>query len=355
MHFDNILLEVKNLKKYFPVYKGVFRRAVAHIKAVDGINFFIKEGETLGLVGESGCGKTTAGRTILRLIEPTEGEILFQHKELINGGENYRKINVATASRKLVKLLRRDMQIIFQDPYSSLNTRMTVGAIVAEPLLVHNISNAKKREEQVQDLLIAVGMNPDHMKRYPHEFSGGQRQRIAIARALALKPQLIIADEPASALDVSIQAQVLNLLKSLQDEFNLTYLFITHDLAVVRYISNRVAVMYLGKIVESATSEELFANLRHPYTEALMSAVPVPDPDYKSKRILLQGDVPNPVNPPSGCHFHPRCRYAEEVCKTEAPVYRDLGGEHFVSCHFANQLDLQPIGSGEGHGAHINP
>lgn len=355
MHSDNILLEVKNLKKYFPVYKGVFRRAVAHIKAVDGINFFIKEGETLGLVGESGCGKTTAGRTILRLIEPTEGEILFQHKELINGGENYRKINVATASRKLVKLLRRDMQIIFQDPYSSLNTRMTVGAIVAEPLLVHNISNAKKREEQVQDLLIAVGMNPDHMKRYPHEFSGGQRQRIAIARALALKPQLIIADEPASALDVSIQAQVLNLLKSLQDEFNLTYLFITHDLAVVRYISNRVAVMYLGKIVESATSEELFANLRHPYTEALMSAVPVPDPDYKSKRILLQGDVPNPVNPPSGCHFHPRCRYAEEVCKTEAPVYRDLGGEHFVSCHFANQLDLQPIGSGEGHGAHINP
>ena len=355
MHFDNILLEVKNLKKYFPVYKGVFRRAVAHIKAVDGINFFIKEGETLGLVGESGCGKTTAGRTILRLIEPTEGEILFQHKELINGGENYRKINVATASRKLVKLLRRDMQIIFQDPYSSLNTRMTVGAIVAEPLLVHNISNAKKREEQVQDLLIAVGMNSDHMKRYPHEFSGGQRQRIAIARALALKPQLIIADEPASALDVSIQAQVLNLLKSLQDKFNLTYLFITHDLSAVKYISDRLAVMYLGKIVESASTEEVFNNPRHPYTEALMSAVPVPDPDYKSKRILLQGDVPNPVNPPSGCHFHPRCRYAEEVCKTEAPVYRDLGGEHFVSCHFANQLDLQPIGSGEGHGAHINP
>ena len=347
MPLDKILLEIKNLKKYFPVYKGVFRRVVAHVKAVDGINFFIKEGETLGLVGESGCGKTTAGRTILRLIEPTEGEILFQHKELINGGENYRKINVATASRKLVKLLRRDMQIIFQDPYSSLNTRMTVGAIVAEPLLVHNISNAKKREEQVQDLLIAVGMNPDHMKRYPHEFSGGQRQRIAIARALALKPQLIIADEPASALDVSIQAQVLNLLKSLQDEFNLAYLFITHDLSAVKYISDRLAVMYLGKIVESAFTEEVFNNPKHPYTEALISAVPVPDPDYKTKRILLRGDVPSPVNPPSGCYFHPRCRYAKEVCKTEAPAYRELASAHFVSCHFGDQLDLQPVSRGK--------
>jgi oligopeptide/dipeptide ABC transporter ATP-binding protein len=340
---DNILLEVKNLKKYFPIYKGVFRSMVSHVKAVDVINFSIKEGETLGLVGESGCGKTTVGRTILRLIEPTEGDILFRRKQLINGEGKYREINVVTASRNLMKSLRRDMQIIFQDPYSSLNTRMTVGSIIGEPLLVHNISNAKDREEQVRDLLIAVGMNPDHMKRYPHEFSGGQRQRIAIARALVLKPQLIIADEPTSALDVSIQAQVLNLLKSLRDEFNLTYLFITHNLASVKYISDRLAVMYLGKIVESASTQKVFENPRHPYTEALISAVPVPDPDYKSKRILLQGDVPSPVKPPSGCYFHPRCRYVKEVCKTEFPPYRDLGGGHFVSCHFADKLDLQPI------------
>lgn len=340
---DNILLEVKNLRKYYPIYKGIFRRITAYVKAVDGFNLFIKEGETLGLVGESGCGKTTAGRTILRLIEPTEGEILFRPKERVDGMEKCQEINVATASNKQMKDLRRNMQIIYQDPYSSLDSRMTIESIIGEPLLVHGVSKAKEREEQVRDLLIEVGMDPDYMNRYPHEFSGGQRQRIAIARVLALRPQLIIADEPVSALDVSIKAQILNLLESLQNEFNLTYLFISHDLAVVRHICDRVAVMYLGKIVELASTNELFDNLKHPYTEALMSAIPVPDPNYRVKRILLEGDVPSPVNPPPGCNFHPRCRYAKEICKMEVPIYQDLNNKHFVTCHFAGTLSLKPV------------
>jgi peptide/nickel transport system ATP-binding protein len=332
---DKLLLEVKNLRKYFPVRRGVFRRTVGWVKAVDDVSFFIKEGETLGLVGESGCGKTTCGRTILRLIEPTAGEALFY--------KDNEAIPIFKLRGRQLKELRRQMQIIFQDPYSSLNPRMTIGDIIGEPLLVHKIAKGKALRERVAELLEAVGLNPQYMKRYPHEFSGGQRQRIGIARALALEPKLIVADEPVSALDVSIQAQVLNLLEDLQKQFGLTYLFIAHDLSVVKHISDRVAVMYLGKIVEMAGTDELFADPKHPYTEALMSAVPVPDPDFQMERIILQGDVPSPVNPPSGCYFHPRCSYAKEICSQKTPEFRDLGGEHFVSCHFAEALELQGL------------
>jgi peptide/nickel transport system ATP-binding protein len=340
---DNFLLEVKHLKKFFPVRKGILRRVVAQVKAVDDINLQIRQGETLGLVGESGCGKTTIGRTILMLHEPNSGEILFRSKKLATGSEPHRVVDISKIPKQQLKVLRTEMKIIFQDPYSSLNPRMTVLEIIGEPMLIHRLGTGSEREDRVRELLQAVGLKSDHMRRYPHEFSGGQRQRIGIARALALDPKLVVADEPVSALDVSIQAQVINLLEDLQEKFQLTYLFIAHDLSIVKHISTRVAVMYLGKIVELAATEELFLNPKHPYTEALMSAIPIPDPDFETRRIKLEGDVPSPVHPPSGCTFHPRCPYAKEVCKSEVPEYRDISQEHFVTCHFAPTLNLKSI------------
>ncbi len=329
---NSILLEVRNLKKHFPIQRGFFRRVIGHVRAVDGITFFIREGETLGLVGESGCGKTTVGRLILRAIAPTEGEVLFRK----DGG----LVDITKVPPGEMKPFRREMQIIFQDPFSSLNPRMTVMDIVSEPLVIHGIARGAELRAQVRELLEAVGLKPQHMNRYPYAFSGGQRQRIGIARALALRPRLIVADEPVSALDVSIQAQVLNLLKDLQQEFGLTYLLISHDLSVVEHFSDRVAVMYLGNLVELASAEELYANPMHPYTEALLSAIPRVDPDQVRKRIILPGDVPNPANPPSGCKFHPRCRYTQDICQTEIPVWRDLGSNHWVACHLASELRL---------------
>ncbi len=321
---NNHLLEVRNLKKYFPITQGILiQRKVADVKAVDGLDFTIKRGETLGLVGESGCGKSTTGRTILQLYRPTAGDVFFKGKDLAKiQGEELRK-------------MRRHMQMIFQDPYASLNPRMTVGDIVGEPLEVHNIAKGNEKKTRVQDLLQIVGLNPYFINRYPHEFSGGQRQRIGVARALAVQPDFIVCDEPISALDVSIQAQIINLLEELQQKFNLTYLFIAHDLSVVRHISDRVAVMYLGKIVELTDRDNLYKNPLHPYTKALLSAVPIPDPvvEEKRERIILVGDVPSPVNPPSGCRFHTRCPLAIDICKQVDPEFRDVGGEHYVACH----------------------
>lgn len=332
---DNILLEVKNLKKYFPITKGFLRKHVATVRAVDDVSFFVREGETLGLVGESGCGKTTTGKVILRAYDPTDGDIILH----IDGLE----INVAKLPSKDLKNVRRYMQMVFQDPFRSLNPRMTVRDIIGEPLVVNNIAKGKELDERVADLMKKVGLRPEYMKRYPHAFSGGQRQRISIARALALNPKLVVCDEPVSALDVSIQAQVLNLLKDLQEEFKLTYLFISHDLGVVEHICDRVAVMYVGKIVELAKTEEIFENPKHPYTEALLSAVPKPDPKMKTKRILLKGEVPDASNPPSGCYFHPRCNYAKDICKEVRPELIDIGNEHYVACHFAKELSLKGI------------
>lgn len=318
------LLDVRGLKKYFPITQGILiQHKVADVKAVDGISFFVREGETLGLVGESGCGKSTTGRTILQLYKPTEGEVLFRGKDL------------AKLSGEELRRMRADMQMIFQDPYASLNPRMTVGDIIGEPLEVHNIAKGREKKERVQELLQTVGLNPYFINRYPHEFSGGQRQRIGVARALAVNPDFIVCDEPISALDVSIQAQIINLLEELQDKFHLTYLFIAHDLSVVRHISDRVAVMYLGKIMELTDRKTLYENPLHPYTRALLSAVPIPDPliEEKRERIILVGDVPSPIKPPSGCRFHTRCPLAIPICRQVEPEWRDVGGDHYVACH----------------------
>jgi peptide/nickel transport system ATP-binding protein len=330
------LLEVKNLKKYFPIQKGFLRREVGHVKAVDDVSFFIKKGETLGLVGESGCGKTTTGRLILRAYQPTAGEIFFKDRDL-------GLVNVPELDSRQTLNLRRNMQTIFQDPYASLNPRMTLLEIVGEPFIIHKIASGKEIKDRVAELLKTVGLRPEYMTRYPHAFSGGQRQRIGIARALALEPQLVVCDEPVSALDVSIQAQILNLLRDLQAQFNLTYLFVAHDLSVVEHISDRVAVMYVGKLAEMADTQQLFSSPLHPYTEALMSAVPKPDPRYHGKRLLLEGEVADPANPPSGCYFHPRCRYATSLCKQEPPSLRELRPGHFVSCHRAEELSLTGV------------
>ena len=323
------LIEVKSLKKYFPIRKGVLQREVARVHAVDDVSFAVNEGETIGLVGESGCGKSTLGRCIVRLLEPTEGDVVFQGR------------SIGKLGARSLRPLRRQMQMVFQDPYASLNPRKRVGTIVSDPLRIHRIGDRQERKKQVEELLEAVGLSPEHYNRFPHEFSGGQRQRIGVARALALRPKLVVADEPVSALDVSIQAQMINLLEELQDEFSLTYVFIAHDLGVVRHVSDRIAVMYLGRIMELSPAEELYERPIMPYTEALLSAVPIPDPDLSDQRerIVLEGDVPSPINPPSGCRFHPPCRYATEICSQVDPPLADYGNGHLAACHHPLNVD----------------
>ncbi len=329
-------LAVNHLKMHFPIHRGFVQRVVGHVKAVDDVSLSVCCGETLGLVGESGCGKTTVGRCIVRAYEPTGGEILYKN-------ERSEAVDLAALPKNELKTYRRQLRMIFQDPYASLNPRMNVLNIVGQPLRIHGIARGKELEERVAALLKRVGLQPEYMRRYPHAFSGGQRQRIGIARALALEPRVVICDEPVSALDVSVQAQILNLMQDLQAEFNLTYIFISHDLSVVEYIANRVAVMYVGKLVEVAPTDELFEAPRHPYTEALLSAVPKPDPRLRSKRIVLEGDVADPANPPSGCYFHPRCRYTQDRCKQETPALREIAPAHAVACHFAEMLSLQSV------------
>jgi peptide/nickel transport system ATP-binding protein len=330
------ILEVNDLKQHYPIVRGFRRQVVGYVKAVDGITFEVPEGQTLGLVGESGCGKTTTGHCIMRGLDPTAGEIIFHDKDL-------GPVDMVTADTKTLKQVRLNLQMVFQDPSSSLNPRMTLLQIVGEPLKVNKIAKGKEIEERVADLLQLVGLLPEYMHRFPHAFSGGQRQRIVVARALALRPQLVVADEPVSALDVSIQAQTLNLLQDLQEQFNLSYLFIAHDLSVVEHVSDLVAVMYVGKLVETAETETLFHDPKHPYTEALLSSVSRPDPAAKKARIVLSGEVPNPADPPSGCYFHPRCRYAEPICSQEEPPFMEVEPEHFAYCHFADKLSLRGV------------
>lgn len=332
------LLEVKNLKMHFPIMAGFFRRVVGHVKAVDDVSFSIRQGETLGLVGESGCGKTTAGRCILRAYNPTAGQILYRRPD-------NQVVDLATLSNNELKPYRQQIRMVFQDPFSSLNPRMTVIDIVGDPMKINRVASGKELEDRVAMLLRRVGLRPEYMRRYPHAFSGGERQRLGIARALALDPHLVVADEAVSALDVSVRAQILNLLQDLQEELQLTYLFVSHDLSVIEYLCDRVVVMYVGKIVEIAPTDEIFADPQHPYTEALLSAVPKPDPRARRQRqrIVLEGDVADPANPPTGCYFHPRCRYAKARCSSEAPALRQISPGHYAACHYSEELRLQGV------------